>query len=204
MVVKSFTSRYSGLSNCLINEVKISKPIKLTIIDNTSRIDSSKYNTREYHALWDTGSTCTMIIERVVNECGLIATGMVNVKSALGEEISPLFHASIWLPNRICLPDVIVTQGRLGGNIDMLIGMGIINTGDFVVNNMNGITTFSFRMPSLECIDYTTQGQSAIKDSKVREEQLCQCGSGKLFLMCHGRNKPRRRKKKSTGNQVNK
>jgi hypothetical protein len=36
----------------------------------------------------------------------------------------------------------------------MLIGMDVINYGDFAISNYNGKTTFSFRMPSLMKIDF--------------------------------------------------
>jgi hypothetical protein len=32
--------------------------------------------------------------------------------------------------------------------------MNIITQGDFVVSNYKGITVFSFRMPSLACLDF--------------------------------------------------
>ena len=38
---------------------------------------------------------------------------------------------------------------------DVLIGMDIINLGDFAVSNHNGKTTFSFRMPSVDEIIFT-------------------------------------------------
>jgi hypothetical protein len=37
---------------------------------------------------------------------------------------------------------------------DMLIGMDVINLGDFAVTNYNGRTMFSFRMPSADRIDF--------------------------------------------------
>jgi len=35
--------------------------------------------------------------------------------------------------------------------------MDIINRGDFIINNMGGATSFSFRIPSLERVDYTKE-----------------------------------------------
>ena len=39
----------------------------------------------------------------------------------------------------------------------MLIGMNIINLGDFTVSNFQGKTTFTFRMPSESTTDYVKQ-----------------------------------------------
>jgi hypothetical protein len=37
---------------------------------------------------------------------------------------------------------------------DILIGMDIITLGDFAVSNFEGVTKFSFRVPSLSHIDF--------------------------------------------------
>ena len=44
-------------------------------------------------------------------------------------------------------------RAKLHG-FDALIGMNIIAQGDFAVSNYKGITVFSFRMPSLACLDF--------------------------------------------------
>ncbi len=41
--------------------------------------------------------------------------------------------------------------------IDLLIGMDIIGLGDFAVTNLNGVTQFTFRLPSVESIDFVNQ-----------------------------------------------
>ena len=38
-----------------------------------------------------------------------------------------------------------------------LIGMDIINRGDFAVSNRDGATTFSFRIPSIESFDFVKE-----------------------------------------------
>jgi hypothetical protein len=50
---------------------------------------------------------------------------------------------------------ITVTRGVLLG-ADILIGMDIMNQGDFAVTNLNGITRFSFRIPSMAAIDFTS------------------------------------------------
>ena len=42
-------------------------------------------------------------------------------------------------------------------NTDVLIGMDIINEGDFAVSNEYGATTFSFRIPSVENFDFAAE-----------------------------------------------
>ena len=71
--------------------------------------------------------------------------------------------------------------------------MDIINQGDFAVSNKDGKTAFSFRLPSIECIDFVKQLQSTSTSSisqnipKVGRNEPCPCGSGKKYKYCHGR-----------------
>ena len=49
-----------------------------------------------------------------------------------------------------------MTLGKLLG-YDMLIGMDVMNLGDFAVTNKDGRTVFSFRIPSCRCIDFVKE-----------------------------------------------
>ena len=42
---------------------------------------------------------------------------------------------------------------------DVLVGMDIINKGDFAVSNRNGATSFSFRIPSVENFDFAAEDE---------------------------------------------
>ena len=53
-----------------------------------------------------------------------------------------------------------VTDGNILGT-DVLIGMDIINTGDFAVTNVDGKTCMSFQMPSIRRIDFVKEIQRA-------------------------------------------
>lgn len=65
-----------------------------------------------------------------------------------------------------------VTEGDLLG-ADVLIGMDVINNGDFSVTNHGGVTKFSFRMPSQNHIDFVADGQ------RQQRPQFQHGGSGK-------------------------
>jgi len=49
--------------------------------------------------------------------------------------------------------NLLVVEG-IPNSCDMLIGMDVINHGDFAISNFDGKTTFSFRIPSLAKIDF--------------------------------------------------
>lgn len=103
------------------------------------------------------------------------------------------------LPNKLSIENVMVTAGKLDKNTDFLIGMDIITLGDFSITNVNGKTTFSFRYPSCERINYVEDAKRLQKkelkkqlknaENEIKKGGKCSCGSGKLYRYCHGRDK---------------
>lgn len=182
---KSFVSTYNGISNVLINEVYISKAFS-----PTQRIYQLTPDCKKYNAIWDTGATSTVITSKVAQDCGLICTGIAIIKSPGGTRYSNVYLVNLWLPNKMMIPNLRVIEGDIGGNEEILIGMDIINKGDFAVSNFNGKTVFSFRMPSLECTDYVKNPfkNKPIKVDKIGRNDPCPCGSGKKYKKCCGKN----------------
>ena len=148
----AFTSKYNGRVNVLKNEVQISKGFDP---QRTSIPPALK----KYLAVWDTGATGCVVSRKVVEELDLKPIGMTIVQTAGGRTTSPVYLVNIFLPNKVAFPRIKVTEGHLI-NSNVLIGMNIINQGDFAVSNKEGKTTFSFRFPSIECIDFVKQVQS--------------------------------------------
>ena len=72
-----------------------------------------------------------------------------------GPHKTEIYLANITLPNNVVITSLEVTKGVVSDSADVLIGMDIINRGDFAVTNLGGKTMFSFRMPSVEHIDFT-------------------------------------------------
>jgi len=90
------------------------------------------------------------------------------------------FLIDVRLPNNVVFNHLRVTSGDLGaGGPNMLIGMDIIGHGDFAVTSLGGNTTFSFRLPSMERIDFL----QSVKKSVGRNDP-CPCGSGKKLKQC--------------------
>ncbi len=151
----------------------------------------------EYVAIWDTGAEVSSISHRVVQELGLKPVSMVKNYTAAGEILANVYVINIHLPMGVGVAQLPVTGNDLG-DIDMLIGMDVISKGDFAVTNVGGITTFSFRIPSQETIDYVEQDNQAnakaqlvadaVRHKKVGRNDPCPCGSGKKYKNCHGKN----------------
>lgn len=79
---------------------------------------------------------------------------MVEVHTASGIDTSNTYLVNIWLPGGVVFYNLKVTEGKLIEQCEILIGMDIISKGDFAVTNYNSKTVFTFRFPSVGCIDF--------------------------------------------------
>jgi len=157
----AFTTRYSGRARMLFNEVGVCLPIIPT------ETQTPKVDFRKYVAIWDTGATHSAITKKVADDLGLKATGIVEVRYGDGKSSTNTYLVNISLPNKVMVPHVRVTEVKLipddnisdDKQLQLLIGMDIIGLGDFAVTNVNGKTVFSFRIPSVEEIDFIPSAQ---------------------------------------------
>lgn len=183
----SFTSKYEGLSRVLKNKVYISEPF--ATFEKVEKI--SPLPETEFLAIWDTGATGCVISKKVVERCNLKPIGIKRVYTAgdtTGDgQIASTYLVSIFLPNLVVFPSVEVTEGTLI-DADVLIGMYIINCGDFAVTNKDGKTVFTFRIPSIERIDFTNNRPNILTPA-VSKNSPCPCGSGKKYKRCCGKPK---------------
>ena len=106
-------------------------------------------------AIWDTGATSCAITKKVVNDLGLVATGISEVHTANGIVCQNTYTIDVGLPNGVIVSGIAATEvDALTDSVDALIGMDVITLGDFSITNHNGITCMSFRIPSSHEIDY--------------------------------------------------
>jgi len=152
---RAFTASTNVLANILESPAYIGEPYD----PQRSKPSQSPV---EYIAIWDTGATGTVITKKVVQDCDLKQVGMAKVQTVGGDVNSPVYFVSLYLPNKVIIPQLRVVEGILFGPAEILIGMDIINRGDFAITNKNNKTTFSFRMPSLETINFVKQMGSTI------------------------------------------
>lgn len=154
----SFTTKYRGRSNKLINNVGISP------VDKNNK-------TAEVAALWDTGATHTVIKNSVATQIGLVQTGEKSVSSASESKVVPVYIVNLYLPNRAKLVAVEVAGMELPDpQIGMLVGMNIIGLGDFTVSSFQDVTSFSFRIPSLGRTDYVANSKKPKKTKRKKKK----------------------------------
>ena len=166
--VHSFSTQFNGLANILVVDAHIQ-----------SAINPQPFKT--YKAIWDTGATNCVITDKVINESSLKPVGMTQVQGVHGKDESPVYIVNIGLPNRVGFKNYHVTRGVLTEGLDMLIGMDIINKGDFALTHNDGKTLLSYRNPSIGEIDFVKQKATGLDISR---SSPCPCGSGKKYKRC--------------------
>jgi len=151
----AFTTSGKGLLRVLQNKVEITAGF-----DPNKTPANRQASFKTFTAIWDTGSNRSAISQKVVDQCGLKPTGMICIHHAGGKVMAEVYHVNIGLPNEITFANVKATKLR-EAKWDALIGMDIINCGDFAVTNTGGKTVFSFRIPSIQHIDFVEEAVAA-------------------------------------------
>lgn len=145
----AFTLRNGNLINALITSVRVNYAHT-----REERQDLSSY--LECEALWDTGAASSVISTRVAAELNLQPTTRSLSYHAQGASVVNVYSMDMLLPNGILVQNIRVSEGVLNG-FDVLIGMDIINLGDFALTHRDGKTVFSFQIPSTHEYDFVKQ-----------------------------------------------
>lgn len=136
---KSFSITYGGIARQLICDI---------VLEANGRAITVK-------GLWDTGATTTCISSDVIISLALHETGKQIVHTPSGESKVGQYMVNIGLPNGVMLENLIVCGSSIGEQgLGVLVGMDVIQEGDFCVSNYEGKTTMTFRIPSKQRTDY--------------------------------------------------
>ena len=147
----AFTLKSNGILNMLKTD---------TLVLSDIRKKDTSYTPKLWRGLWDTGASKSSITQRIVDDLNLIPVGNTNISTANGIVAVNTYFVDFGLPNGVTVKNVLVSCADLGDDIDVLIGMDIIRHGDFAITNTNKKTTFSFRTPSIQEIDYVEESRN--------------------------------------------
>lgn len=145
-------------------------------------------------AIWDTGATSSVVTKDLAAQLGLIPMGKTNVRGVHGVQTVNTYFVNLTLNKTGISLDIVVTECdalSADNSIGVLVGMDVISKGDFSITNFQGKTVMSFRVPSMEKVDYVAKlnTQSPVTNTKkVGRNDPCPCGSGKKYKHCCGRN----------------
>ena len=164
----------------------------VTPVEITNVFTSKKVQTQ---GIWDTGATNSVVTKSTASSLGLLPVKKANVRGVHGNREVNVYYVNITLNNKNITLNTQVTECEElspDNSVGMLIGMNVITMGDFAITNYQGNTTMSFRVPSLQKIDFVSginTGQQIIKDKIPSRNDQCPCGSKKKYKHCCGKNK---------------
>jgi len=162
-IQRAFTIKFNGRTNRIVTKVGICPAFD----PNQYKGKEAPYKLLEIDAIWDTGATGSVLTTETVKQLGLTPIGSVTVAHAGGTSQSNTYLVNFMLPNRVGFPGVRVTEcPNIVGKVGALIGMDIITAGDLALTNVNGVTWMSFRIPSMQSIDYVEEIKNLSKNQK--------------------------------------
>lgn len=159
---KAFTLSFDGIAMELRTNIGVTLGNSLTVQKENREINN-------FVGVWDTGATHTAINNNVIDKCNLQPIAKTKTSTAAGIIDSNVYLIDLLLPNGVIVQDVQATSMNMESSIDILVGMNVINTGDFSITNLNGKTKFSFRVPSMESRDFVEE-ENARMDKYKRKE----------------------------------
>lgn len=106
-------------------------------------------------ALWDTGSSDSVISSNLVKRLKIHSVGKAKINSSGSTYQSRLYEITLLLAEQQPINLYVTESHQLDkSGIDMLIGLDIIGLGDFALSTYDGTICLSFRMPSKGLIDF--------------------------------------------------
>lgn len=136
----AFRIDYEGITSTLITDIHVAVP--------SENEPGAEAPFVKVQGIWDTGATGTVITPTLVKKLGLESTGAAEVFGVNSVEIADTYYLDIILPNRVLIQMVRVLECEINsGDCEMLIGMDLIQMGDFAISNGNNKTVFTFCIP---------------------------------------------------------
>jgi len=101
-------------------------------------------------AIWDTGATISCISPNALKKLGLEPIDSIMIEGINSLERCDQVLVHIGLPNTILVQNIKPAVCIFSpSDIDFIIGMDVIKTGDFMLSNSEGKSLFSFATPPL-------------------------------------------------------
>lgn len=102
-------------------------------------------------AFWDTGASGSCVSQKIIDMMKIPQCNEVKVYSHQGGTLKPQYKVILILPNEEFIFDVPVVPGDYSHfkdkEVGVVIGMDIIQTGEFNLDCTNGKMIFTFRQP---------------------------------------------------------
>ena len=144
------TRKYDVKADCIVTESYIYAPVDLSSCKDVKRV-------KVVRSLWATGASVSLISARVAKVLGLVSIGKSGVSGCNeGVDVKDTYCVHIGLPTGDIVTNIMAMEFD-SDEYDVVIGMDVIGKGDLAVTNLNDRTTFTFRIPSEEVIDFSKE-----------------------------------------------
>ena len=144
----AITRRFQEKIDSIVTESYVYAPTDLTHGGPVKRVKIQR-------SLWDTGASVTLISARVAKVLGLTSIGKSGVSGYnQGIDVKDTFLVPIGLPTGDIVTNIMAMEFDTD-EYDVVIGMDVICNGDLAITNKDERTTFSFRIPSEQEIDFS-------------------------------------------------
>lgn len=184
----ALTIKHNGRASRIVTDVGITPAFDPRQVQN----QKLPHEIIHKQALWDTGATRSVLTQDTAKELKLTPVGLANVVHFGGIKQSNTYLVNFFFPENVLIYGVLVSESEnISNDFGVIIGMDIITKGDFAVTNVNELTWMSYRIPSIQTIDYVLEA-NRIKYAGVNKYGPCPCGkkdaNGKpvKFKFCHG------------------
>ncbi|MCL1957415.1 MAG: aspartyl protease family protein [Fibromonadales bacterium] len=139
MINNAITYRFNGAARKIITPIGVSMP---------------NGNPLEIVAVWDTGATSSVITVDVARRLNLCPEGTTVVNGVTGSQSVDTYLVTFTLPNGFS-KDIFVVSCSEAIGCDVLVGMDIISIVDLAITSGSHGTTFSFKTPHGNEIDFS-------------------------------------------------
>ena len=146
--MRAFCKQYDAPVEAIITECGVFEPVALNAGKERPK------GKRVSNAMWDTGSTDTLISSAIVKELNLQPIDTISIGAVNGEVEAKVYKIHLVLPNNMVFPNLEVIETK-SEDYDVIIGMNIISTMDFALTLPNSQSKFTFEFPSKRDIDFT-------------------------------------------------
>lgn len=144
----AITRKYDVKVDSIVTESYIYAPVDLSSFKDVKRV-------KVVRSLWDTGASVSLISARVAKVLGLVSIGKSGVSGYNeGVDVKDTYCVHVGLPTGDIVTNIMAMEFD-SDEYDVVIGMDVIGKGDLAITNLNDRTTFSFRIPSEEVIDFS-------------------------------------------------
>ncbi len=144
----TITRRFQEKIDSIVTESYIYAPTDFAQVGPVKRVKIQR-------SLWDTGASVTLISARVAKVLGLTSIGKSGVSGYnQGIDVKDTFLVHMGLPTGDIITNIMAMEFDTD-EYDVVIGMDVICNGDLAITNKDDKTTFSFRIPSEQEIDFS-------------------------------------------------